>query len=133
MPQLRILLVEDHPQMQAAIRALLQPHCVVAGTAERGDMVIAQAAELRPDVVLLDISLPGQSGLQLLPELRRRYPAMGIVMLTSQDQPAYREEAAKRGSDRYVLKDRAGEELWPAIQEAALIRSGVAAWSAKRA
>ncbi len=133
MSYIRILLVEDHPQMQDAIVALLNQYCTVVGTAERGDSVLAIAAELRPDVVVLDISLPGQSGLQLLPELRNRYPSVGIVMCTSRDQPVFRDEAARRGADGYVLKDRAARELWPAIQEAALIRCAGDASSAGRA
>ena len=133
MPYLRILLVEDHPQMRAAISTLLDRYCIVIGTVERGDMVLLKAAGLRPDVVVLDISLPGQSGLQVLPELRSQHPSVGIVMLTNQDQPIYREQAAQRGADRYVLKDRASEELWPAIQDAAYVRCTATVWSAKRA
>ena len=119
--------------MQDAVLALLNQYCTVVGTAERGDCVLAIAAELRPDVVVLDISLPGQSGLQLLPELRRRYPSVGIVMFTSRDQPVFRDEAARRGADGYVLKDRAATELWPAIQDAALIRCAGDMRSADRA
>ena len=119
--------------MQAAISALLNRYCIVVGTTERGDTVVPMAAKLRPDVVLLDISLPGQSGLQLLPELRRLYPSLGIVMLTNQDQPIFREEAARRGADGYVLKDRAADDLWPAVQNAALTRCAGDVHSAKLA
>ena len=119
--------------MRAAISSLLSEHCTLIGAADRGDVVLALVADLRPDVVVLDISLPGQSGLQLLPELRRQHPSMGIVMLTSRDEPLFREECARRGADGYVLKDRAAEELWPALRHAAHVRHEGSVPSAKLA
>jgi DNA-binding NarL/FixJ family response regulator len=94
----------------------------VAGAIERGDQVLQEVAALQPDVVVLDVALPHRSGLKVLPELRRAYPLVGIVMLSNRSEPIYREEAARRGADAYVVKDRASAELWPAIRAAALMR-----------
>jgi DNA-binding NarL/FixJ family response regulator len=123
MSDLRVLLVEDHTQMRAYVSGLLRSHCIVVGTADRGDVVVSLTAKLHPDVVVLDISLPGQNGLEVLPDLRRLYPSVSIVMLTNQNDPIIREEARRRGADGYVLKFRASQELWTTIQKAASIHN----------
>jgi DNA-binding NarL/FixJ family response regulator len=123
MSDLRVLLVEDHTQMRAYFSELLRSHCIVVGTADRGDVVVSLTAELSPDVVVLDISLPGQNGLEVLPDLRRLYPSVSIVMLTNQNDPLVREEATRRGADGYVLKFQASRELWTTIQKAASIHN----------
>jgi DNA-binding NarL/FixJ family response regulator len=123
MSDLRVLLVEDQTQMRAYVSELLRSHCIVVGTADRGDVVVSLTAELRPDVVVLDISLPGQNGLEVLLDLRRLYPSVSIVMLTNQNDPIVREEATRRGADGYVMKFRASRELWTTIQKAVSIHN----------
>jgi DNA-binding NarL/FixJ family response regulator len=123
MSDLRVLLVEDHARMRAYVSELLRSHCIVVGTADRGDVVVSLTTELRPDVVVLDISLPGQNGLEVLLDLRRLYPSVSIVMLTNQNDPIVREEATRRGADGYVLKFRASQELWTTIQKAASMQN----------
>lgn len=122
MSSLRILLIDDHPAMGAAVAAHLNKYCTVVAREEHGDGVMSATAELRPDVVILDISLPGRNGLELLLELRPLYPSLGIVMLTNTDNDSLREEAARRGADGYVLKSRVTKELWQAIQNAVSAR-----------
>lgn len=113
----RVLLAEDHPLVREAIVQLLAEACDVVGVVKRGDEIAAAAGQLAPDVILLDIALPGVSGLQVLPGLRASLPATGIVMLTSHADPLYRKEAFRRGADGYVVKGQAVTELLPAIRE----------------
>jgi len=69
--------------------SLLRVHCTILEVVESGDEVVAAIGDLRPDVVVLDLCLPGQSSLQLLPELRRKYRRNGTVMSTSHDEPGH--------------------------------------------
>ena len=99
----------------------------VAGWVERGDRVVAEAERLRPDVVLLDISMPGASGLAVLPAVRAALAEATILMLTTHVEPIYVRQALDRGADGYVLKGRAMTDLLPAIREGLLRRRGTAA------
>jgi DNA-binding NarL/FixJ family response regulator len=80
-----------------------------------GNKVLAKAAEMIPETIVLDISLPGISGLILLPVLREAHPRTSIVMLTNHADDLYRRQAFARGADAYVLKSRANKDLVPAI------------------
>lgn len=115
---LRVLLVEDHPLMQQAICDLLSQNCVVVGALDRAEDISYWIHALQPDVLVLDISLPGRSGLQALPELRNEFPRLGIVIASSHIQPIYQTESLNRGADGFVLKDRLTTELWPAVKSA---------------
>ena len=115
---MRILLAEDHSLMQERIVALLSEAHDVVSIVNRGDQILDAALRCTPDAAVLDVSLPGRSGLQVLPELRDRNPSLAIVMLTTHDSPIYREEAFDRGADAYVQKRDAVEELLPALHAA---------------
>lgn len=119
MPEsLRVLLVEDHPLMQEAICTLLCQNCVVVDVLDRAEDISCRVHVLQPDVLVLDISLPGRSGLQVLPELRNQFPRLGIVIATSHIQPIFQTESLNRGADVFVLKDQLARELWPAVKSA---------------
>lgn len=110
-----LLLVEDSAAMREAIRQVLGEECGSIHWVDDGTQVLAKAAEIMPDTILLDISLPGISGLILLPLLRKAHPDTTIVMLTNHNEDVYRRQALARGADSYVLKSRANAELLPAI------------------
>lgn len=118
-PSLRVLLAEDHPLVRESIARLLCTSCTIAGSVDRGDLVLEAVERLKPDAVVLDISLPGRSGLQLLPDLRFAHSELLIILLTNHDSPAYREAAKERGADAYVLKQNAASDLLPALRSAA--------------
>lgn len=119
---MRVLLVEDHLLMQERISTLLSAGCTEVEVVGRGDEILPAVLRFRPDAVVLDVSLPGRSGIQVLPELRHRYPDMAIVVHTTHNEPIYRAEAIRRGADAYVLKVKAEEELLPAIRYAFSMR-----------
>lgn len=109
METIKVLLVEDHPELRAAFLSLLSREFQVVGTVDRGDLVLEAAERLLPDALVLDVSLPGRSGLQVLPELRARLPKMAIVMLTAHDEPMYRRAALRMGADAFLSKSSCAE------------------------
>ena len=111
----RVLVADDHAVWRREIARVLQPECEVAGYAERGDAVLETAAGLQPDVVTLDVSLPGESGLNVLPALRAELPDAVIVIVSATATRLYREEAFRRGADAYIEKGRIVTDLLPAV------------------
>ena len=126
MAQPRILLVEDHPLMQRAVCAILHRQYAEIEIADRTDQVFAALDRADFDAVVLDVSLPGRSGLAFLPELRLRFPELAVITLTSHAEPAYRTEAIRRGADIVVMKWAAGSQLLPAISAALTARKSAA-------
>ena len=114
----RLLLVEDHPLVQDAVGKILWARCDVVGIIGRGHDVLAAVQSLRPDAVILDISLPEMGGMQVLPELRSAFPSVAIVIFTVRVEPIYQQEALARGANEFVSKFQANKELLPAIERA---------------
>ncbi len=106
--------------MREAISLILAPECELLGWVDHGYKVLETVVPARPEVVLLDISLPGISGMSLLPELRSLLPETAVVVLTNHDSAEYMEEAFRRGAADYVLKSEAHSALLPAVRQAAL-------------
>jgi two-component system, NarL family, invasion response regulator UvrY len=102
-----VLVVDDHPAVRTAMRRLLESLPGVAVVGEVATLAEAEsiAEALHPSVTLLDISMPGESGLHVVPELKRRNPAGRIVMYSLHDEPAYERVARREGADGYVVKD----------------------------
>jgi len=115
---IRVLVVEDHQQVRQAICDLLREHCDVVGELDNAEAIPASVSHLYPHVLLLDVSLPGRSGLQVLPKLRSEFPRLGIVIVTNHAELAYRATASERGADGFVLKEALSQELWPTIRSA---------------
>lgn len=123
MTLLRVLLVEDHPLMQQAICMLLSQNCTVVDVLDSAEDIQRAVRALQPDVLVLDVSLPGRSGLEVLPELRRAFPQLGIVIATNHNQVIYQTESLRRGADGFVSKHQLTTELLPAVQNAYSARS----------
>lgn len=107
LPGTTVLVVDDHPAVRSAMRRLLES---VPGVDVVGDVATLAEAEslagaLHPAVTLLDISMPGGSGLNVVPELKRLNPDGRIVMYSLHDEPAYERVALREGADGYVVKD----------------------------
>ena len=119
---LRVMLVDDHALVRSAVRqALTAPDIEVVGEAATAEETLAMAPELRPDVLLLDINLPGTDGLRLLRELAPRLPETRIVMLTVSDNRRDLVEAMRHGAAGYVTKDLSPDALQRAVRG---VRSG---------
>ena len=114
----RVVVADDHEQWRYIVARILQTEYDVIGYAKRGDEVIATACALRPDIVTLDISMPGQSGMDVLPGLRAALPQTMIVVVSSTVTPLYKEEAYARGANAYVAKDQIVSDLLLAIATA---------------
>jgi DNA-binding NarL/FixJ family response regulator len=115
---IRILVVDDHPVLLSGLSLLLnaEPDMEVAGTADLGPKALVQARELQPDIVLLDISLPGTSGLLLLPEILRQTPKTRVLMLTMHEDHQYLKEAVAKGAKGFILKKCLDVDLLYAIR-----------------
>lgn len=116
--KVRILLADDHAVLRAGLRLLLssQEGFEVIGEADSGVAVLERAEELQPDLILLDLSMPGLDGLASLPQLRRRAPRSRILILTMHEDPQYLRQALKNGAAGYVLKKAADVELLSALR-----------------
>jgi DNA-binding NarL/FixJ family response regulator len=118
-----ILLADDHPMMCAALREMLAPDHDVIGCVQDGRTLVNSAAELKPDLVVLDVGLPVLNGLDAGRQLKSSMPGIRLVFLSMNRDPEIAREAYRIGASGYVLKDAMGEELLHVIQDA--MRRGV--------
>ncbi len=109
----RILVVDDHALYRRGLEMVLssEDDLEIVGEASDGDDAIRKAAELQPDVVLLDVRMPRRSGIQACAEIKRVSPASRIVMLTTSDEQSDLFDAVRAGATGYLLKDVPGEEI----------------------
>jgi DNA-binding NarL/FixJ family response regulator len=114
----RVLLAEDDALIRHSIRQVVEQCCEVIGEASDGGAAIKLAEELRPDVVLLDISMPVLNGLEAARLLKKRLPEVRIVVLSSYSERAYVEEAFRLGAESYVVKGPAMFQLPQVIEDA---------------
>jgi DNA-binding NarL/FixJ family response regulator len=118
---LRVLVVEDHPLFRKGVVALLEavPDLAVAGVAVSGEDAVAQAAQLRPDVVLMDLQLPGMSGIEATRAIVAAEPDVRVLVLTLFEDEQSVFLALRAGARGYVLKDADEDELTGAIRAVA--------------
>jgi two-component system response regulator NreC len=119
--RIRIVLADDHAVVRSALRLLLEGEPDFEVAAEAGDSETATRYVLghKPDVLVLDLNMPGESGLSAIPKLRSQSPNTQIVVLTMQGETAFAREAMQAGARAYVLKDAAESELVQAVRLAA--------------
>jgi two-component system nitrate/nitrite response regulator NarL len=116
-PPMRIMLVDDHAFVRSAIRqSLTAPDIEIVGEASSGEDALKLAPSLRPDILLVDIDLPGMSGLRLLRELRPRLPDAKFVMLTVSTSQVDVLEAVRLGAVGYLTKDLDADALLRSIR-----------------
>ena len=118
---IRVVLVDDHAVVRSGLRLLLDAHedVEVVGEAGNAKDAIFRARALKPDVMLLDVVMPGDSGIDVLPQLLKESPETKILVLSMQDDPSYVREAFGAGASGYVLKEAADEEVVSAVREIA--------------
>jgi two-component system response regulator NreC len=117
----RVLLVDDHAVVRSGLRSLLaaESDFDVVGEAANAHEAIFEARALQPDVIVLDVVMPGESGIEALPKLRSEAPDAKVLVLSMQDDPRYVREAFAQGAKGYVLKEAADAEVVGAVREIA--------------
>jgi two-component system response regulator NreC len=117
----RVLIVDDHAVVRSGLRLLIdaEEDLETAGEAASAREAIFEARSLKPDVILLDVVMPEQSGLEAIPQLVHENPDAKVLVLSMQDEPRYVREAFETGASGYVLKEAADSELVAAIREVA--------------
>ena len=116
----RVLLAEDHEVVGQGIKALLTPYFEVLGPIRNGSEVMAAIEEQHPEAVVLDISMPGRNGLDLLPEIVRRYPRIPVVMLTTGCEDAALARIREAGVKACLAKPLNPPQLLDAVSRLAL-------------
>ncbi len=118
---IRLMIADDHPVVRDGLAAMLasQPDFQVAGEAADGAVAVTLAAELRPDVILMDLRMPVLDGVTAIRQIRARQPAARILVLTTYDTDADILPAIEAGATGYLLKDTPRDELFHAIRATA--------------
>src|SRR5919197_59497 len=118
---IRAVVVDDHAVVRSGIRLLLdrEQDIEVVGDAGSAKDAVFQTRALKPDVILLDVVMPGESGIDVLPRLLKESPESKVLVLSMQDDPSYVREAFAAGASGYVLKEAADEEVVAAVREIA--------------
>jgi len=121
MRRTRIVLADDHPLIVAGLKALLQddPTVEIVGHAFDGQSALKLAAELKPDVMILDLSMPGMNGVRVAQTLRGQSPNCSVLVLSVHEDRAYLRRLLELGVSGYVLKRSASEQLITAIRSVA--------------
>jgi DNA-binding NarL/FixJ family response regulator len=117
--RLKVLIVDDHHLMLAAVRASLsrEEDIEVVGEADSGEKVLPLVGQTGPDVVLLDVRMPGMDGLTVLEKLQEQYPSVAVVMLSGIDDPVLVRAALERGASAFVLKHVDPRDLGSALRQ----------------
>ncbi len=121
----RVLLADDHTLLLEAFEKLLEPDYTVVGAVADGRALLAAAAQLKPDVIVLDIAMPLLNGLDAARQIKKTMPAIKLIFLTMNEDPNVANEAFRAGASGYLLKTSAFSELSKAIKEALCGRSYV--------
>jgi two-component system response regulator NreC len=118
--KIQIFLADDHAVLRTGLKMFInsQPDMNCVGEAGDGASTLALARKLRPDVLLLDLSMPGLGGLEALPEIRRQIPGTRVLVLTMHTEEDYLHQALSQGAAGYVLKQAVDQELLSAIRAA---------------
>jgi DNA-binding NarL/FixJ family response regulator len=114
----RVLVVDDNEAMLTRVVAVLTPGCAVIGAVRNGPAALAAAKALRPDVIVLDISMPGMTGLEVASSLSEGGSTAVLVFLTVHDDEEYIQAARAAGGIGYVVKPRLASDLMLAVREA---------------
>lgn len=112
----RIYLIDDHNLVVESYKKLLESHHDMVGEASEAQNVVNQIRQIHPDIILMDISMPGQNGYELARNVKRVLPGIKIIFVSMHLEPTFIMEAFRAGGEGYVPKQTAGSELLSAIQ-----------------
>ena len=114
----RILIVDDHPMTRAGLTHLInhQPDTLVCGEAENAAQALDLLTKSQPDLMLLDITLPGKSGLELIKDVRAMRPDLPILVISMHDESLYADRVLRAGARGYITKHEGGDKLMDAIR-----------------
>ncbi len=117
--QTSVLLVDDHPIVRQGLAELIEqePDLSVCGEAENASEALQMIAALQPDIAIVDISLQGTSGIELIKDVKARYPHLPMLVLSMHDETLYAERVLRAGARGYVMKEEATEKLMAAIHK----------------
>ena len=115
---MRVLIIDDHALFRVGLKGLLEQRNIeVVGAAAHGAEGIELAAELKPDIILLDLRMPDMGGLEVLPILREKHPSTPVVMLTTSNEEKDLIKSLRSGAQGYLLKDMEPDELVGALRD----------------
>lgn len=117
MEKTRILLAEDHAILREGIRSLLEsvPNIEIVGEAEDGREAVAQARQLQPDIIVIDLSMPYLNGTEAIRQIKQRDPQIRVIVMTVHRSDEHVRAALDAGADAYLLKDESRRDLLAAI------------------
>jgi len=120
MAAIRLLIVDDHAVVRLGLRTLLsdEPDLEIVAEAGNAEEALKKVRELSPDIAVVDIQLPGRSGIEVCRDIREQFPSTRVVILTSHAGESFLEQAMRAGASGYVLKQVGNEELVRAIRAA---------------
>jgi DNA-binding NarL/FixJ family response regulator len=115
----KVLIVDDHPMMREGLRGVInrQPDMLVCGEAENASQAMTAVHKLAPDLALVDVTLPGKSGLELVKDLKAMHPQVVILAISMHDESLYAERMLRAGASGYITKQQPPEELIKAIRQ----------------
>lgn len=115
----QVLIVDDHPMMREGLAQLInrEKDLAVAGEADSAARAVEQTAQLKPDLVIVDITLPGRSGLDLIRDLHAVHPAALVLVVSMHEESLYAERVLRAGGRGYVMKQAGGKKLMEAIRQ----------------
>jgi two-component system response regulator NreC len=118
---IRVVIVDDHAILRSGLRRVLEaePDIEVVGEAENADRAVFETLQAKPDVIVMDVVMPGKSGIEGMPAVLQAAPEAKVLVLSMQDDPRYVREAFDAGASGYVLKEAADTEVVGAIRAVA--------------
>ena len=128
----RILIIDDHPLVRLSLKGVIErePDLVVCGEAEDRDQALAAVAASKPHLAIIDLTLKNSDGMELIKDLRTRYPKVQILVLSMHDEDIHAERAIRAGARGYITKQEAATKILVAIRQ---ILSGEIYWSERAA
>jgi len=115
----RVLIIDDHVVVRQGLTSLinLEPDLMVCGQSEDAQKGLSEIEKSRPDIVLLDISLPGMNGIEFLKNAKARYPDVPVIVLSMHDESLYAERALRAGALGYLMKSSSSDEVVSALRK----------------
>jgi DNA-binding NarL/FixJ family response regulator len=115
----KVFVVDDHPIVRQGLAQMVnrEPDLIVCGEAEDASTVLQAIVTVKPDIMIVDISLNGPDGLELLKNIRTRYPTLPVLILSMHDESIYAERALRAGANGYIMKHEAAEKVLGAVRQ----------------